>query len=432
MLAEVITSNGVSAASLPKCKAKAAAPGWFTMKIIEAHLSDRPLGLSGLPADSNIKAYWVAEYAISSEVSQPATWSDSWMANELIDENGMRWGGMRDRRTDFDDSPFSLGEEKRGRLVFMTYKNPGNPQRVHPYISGTFKIPHPNASKSVSKRVTLDFGRIPTNCSDTPPSITEIGPSTAELVVPRQVLEGAVIAPTADPNSVKYAVQVAMIWAFGQGVYPDFEQALVWYREGERRQTESGDHRHQNEIKQGIYDLTNNDVAFHLERGQRSSDREDQRFYFGRAAYLGDIQGMAALGWVYGERFKNPGMQIYWCRKAFRSWRLSREDFEIDAINHFCPLETFDVLMTSQERAANEVSRARAKAKYEELKRDAEFAAELARVVVATGSSDAEAMVERDIRAARDYASGRRSSPPPAPPINDFYGSCHGGAFYGC
>ena len=125
-----------------------------------------------------------------------------------------------------------------------------------------------------------------------------------------------------------------------------------------------------------------------LTRGQSYSSQnqwEFARFYFGRAAHLGDVQGMAALGWVYGERFNDPALEVYWCRKAFLKARAAKKDFEIDAVNYFCPLQSFSALMTAKERAANQISINRAKATSGEIQRKAEDMAKLVFFLTASG-----------------------------------------------
>jgi TPR repeat protein len=263
------------------------------------------------------------------------------------------------------------------------------------------------------------------------------GPSV-DLIVPRQVEQADMVRADAPKKSVKYAVQIGFIWAYGQGVYPDFEQGLAWYIEAKRRQVRSRDRSMAREIELGISELTMTDVGQLLGRGQRAAVRGESdyaRFFFGRAAELGAPQGMAALGYTYGHNYKNARMEIYWCRRAYLGAKQTGQEYDIDAVNYFCAEESFADLMTKKERAANKKSIVRATAKSEKIRRDTEAMAalawELASSSYGSGGGYDDAAMEDSMRRDRGYSRNEYDSAP-TPQTSGLYGNCHGGAAYGC
>ncbi len=446
--ADAPTTVATGQSMLPACNARVDLESWAALRITNARLTDRPLSVSGFQGivSSDVRAYWVLDYEVQPRVREPYKWSDDWMGSAAIDSNGNRWKTMRSGPFVGDTRVYRPDERKVGQAIFIQYAAVPAPSSLTPRLKARMTIPSKRAFGDRWADLTFQFGRIPLNCSDTrvmPQTVaTASGPaqpsSQPSLVVPRQVVTKDVVTPTAAPHTVKYAVQVGFIWAFGQGVFPDYGLALAWYREAEQRQIRQRDYSMQNEIRLGISELTITDVATLLGRGQRKAaagDWEYARLFFGRAADLGDVQGMSALAYVYDDGFKNPGMQIYWCRKAYRGARArGLLEFEIDAVNYFCPLNTFADLMTPQERKKNEVSIARARAKSEAIRREAEATSAVIRAFMSDmgGSSKLEDRVDGDIARSRDYARSVGPGAPPTPPINSFYGGCHGGPFYGC
>ena len=191
-----------------------------------------------------------------------------------------------------------------------------------------------------------------------------------------------------------------------KALHRNFVQGKAWYQEAAQREAVLHDYSRQNEIKRGLGDLSISSIITLLQRGQIFAARNswvDAQFYFGRAADLGDVQGMAALAYVYGEGLKNPTMQVGWCRKAYLGAKRSRKDFEIDAVNHFCPVATFDPLMTPAEKEHNKVSIARADAKEAAIRYNAEAEDRLLRYLSKLASSPP-AMTDGEKEAAAETA----------------------------
>jgi hypothetical protein len=240
----------------------------------------------------------------------------------------------------------------------------------------------------------ITFDELPSDCADEPTlrrlnaDDIAISSNGTKPIVPRQSAGEHSVVLNAEPGTTKFAAQAGFIWAYEQGVYPDYDQALAWYEEAKRRQTLLKDVSYEGEIARMLGGLQLSDIGQMLQRGQSYAAQnqwEFSRFYFGRAAHLGDVQGMSALGWVYGERFNDPVSAVYWCRKAFSKARLSKKDFEIDAVNYFCPIESFREMMTPKERAANQVSINRSKATSGEIRRNAEAVAKLVLFLTTSG-----------------------------------------------
>ncbi|HST37693.1 MAG TPA: hypothetical protein VLK25_13820 [Allosphingosinicella sp.] len=108
-------------------------------------------------------------------------------------------------------------------------------------------------------------------------------------------------------------------------------------------------------------DLDRLQVIDLLNRGYVMANRPDtycSSLFYGAAALRGDVQGMAGYSSFFRAESINPDResQIYWCQRAYQGARTSGRTWERDAVNYFCPIETFAALMTPAERRANQVS----------------------------------------------------------------------------
>ncbi len=246
-----------------------------------------------------------------------------------------------------------------------------------------------------------DRRRFPQDCRNDGRAITGAVPappvvSAADLEpVPGLVLpvqNGAVkLRVSASPGSMRYAVQAGYAWSNGDGVPQNLDQGLAWFREADRLQRVQND----TSLSEGIAEMLRiygwTDVLLLLQKGQiYSSDPVIATFFYGRAAALNDVQGMAALGYTYEQRH-NPTMQAYWCRKAYRTARdTGFREFEIDAVNYFCAPETFVDLVAPSEVAMNRTSNARAQASSDAIRHDVEAMNEFARAFAASAQSTPE------------------------------------------
>ncbi len=416
-----------------------------TVRIVSARQVDRP-NVSGMQSMfiGPIRRFWQVELEFTPAPHQQRPYALSYRM-DAWEEGGTAWQWMDAERN------IRRGEEPAGASVRRTalaisYDAGPFPDRMVAKIGATMKI---QSEKQYGFPATLggEFGfpAIPSNCMDdavaAPAQVanTVVSTPAGPLIRPVQVAAPNIAKVNAKPGTVREAVQIGFIWSYGEGVHPDFDQGRAWYEEAQRRQQKARDFSMQNEIKLtlGYYAIT--DRLKLLERGLPALARnswQEAQFFFGRAAQLGDAQGMAALGYTYAEGRVNSRMEYYWCRKAFLAARASRVQHELDAVNHFCATTTFQSLMTPAERRANPASIARAKAKSGAIQRQHEAAIEMGRKLYLASLppdrrgndlADAEADLERD----RSYSRGESSMPPPVM-TSGLYGNCHGGAAYGC
>ena len=389
---------------LPKCELDAVSKGLFRFHITSARMISGAGSINNQwVRASDVKGTWRIEYEMTNLSAYELNMNDGTTANIAIGPNGTKWGGVGEGDIRGDMRPYPSGATKHAHITMLLYS--GEP------LTGMMKGRIPVTLATTDYRVTpfrdpylgapdnhitanLDFSDLPTDCADEPtprrlePDDIAVAANGTKPVIPRQSPGTYAVHFTAEPGTTKYAAQAGFIWAYEQGVYPDYEQALAWYQEADRRQKLLKDFSYERDIARMIEALQLNDVGQMLTRGQSYSSQnqwEFARFYFGRAAHLGDVQGMAALGWVYGERFNDPALEVYWCRKAFLKARAAKKDFEIDAVNYFCPLQSFSALMTAKERAANQISINRAKATSGEIQRKAEDMAKLVFFLTASG-----------------------------------------------
>ena len=384
---------------LPHCDARAEPRnGAVTLRIVSAHLSDRPdltyfQGMLGVTRD--VKGYWIADYEVISHLNGPLQWSDIEIGNKAIDSSGNSWSGMRVGSIVGDKRSYQPGERKRGRLTFITYDRHPNPSEIRLHVSA-----HIAANINSNPYLDFDFRGMPINCTDdesgrpaaagdgggAPPG-GDADATPAGLTVPVQSWRTGMLKPDAPQSSVKFAVQCGFIYAYSQGVLPNFDQALAWYREAERRQNRQHDFTLENDIRRMIASLSDTRIIDLLQKGQQQSAMgswEDAQMYFGHAAILGDVQGMAAYGYTFSVgNNRNAQAEIYWCRKAYRGAKANGlKEFEIDAVNYFCPEETFDGLMSPKEKRDNRISIARAAQKSAAIRREAQEISDIARAFI--------------------------------------------------
>jgi len=253
------------------------------------------------------------------------------------------------------------------------------------------------------------------------------------LYVPHQIAAPGVFVPNADPSSARYAVQVGFAWMVGDGVYPNFPQARAWFYEAQRRSKSQGDQEMFGISNESLYDLNVQDIPYLWRKGQEFGDGDGAkyaRFYFGRAAELGDVQGMAALAWIWAHSYQNTEMGIYWCRQAYTAAKIHNEDYELDAVNYFCPIDSIRPLMTDEEFEQNKVSVARAEQEAQQNQRDMEAVQAFAKSVSSLMGGYSDDAVKKDIDVYESYSEGTSDEAPPT--SSGFYGNCHGGAAYGC
>jgi hypothetical protein len=375
---------------LPKCDFQANLPNIGVFHVMSAHLTKGAASVSnGFVNPNDVASVWRFEYEYTNRLSAPMTFNVGDIGDYAVGANGARYGGVREGPFNGDQRPYPPGAIKTGHVSFILARGMGVPAdgMMSGHLNLSLKVVNsaltPFRDRAFggaanATTVELNFSEVPADCADAPTPRRLGGTDLAlpaNLIVPKQSSGSYAVRLDADPASVKFASQAGFIWAFQQGVYPDYEQALNWYLEARRRQDLLHDYSYQADIERMTAALQITSVIDLLQRGQLFSSRGDweyARFYFGRAAALGDVQGMAALGWVHGERFGDPVGEVYWCRKAFAGARQSRRDFEIDAVNHFCPLETFSGMMTRAERKANEISIQRAAKTAGDIQRSAE------------------------------------------------------------
>lgn len=146
-----------------------------------------------------------------------------------------------------------------------------------------------------------------------------------------------------------------------------------------------------------------------LSRGAAvASDWMCSTLYFGAAAARDDVQGMAAYSYGFSTDSPTPdeAMQTYWCQKAYRQARVTGVSSDLDAVNHFCPIDSIAALMTPAERRANNVSVVRAAQTEAAIRERAEAQArqafDFAVAMMGSGGPDAPNSGEGDFNAARE------------------------------
>lgn len=427
-----------------RCGASIDLPGFARLRIVEARFTDRPplTGFQGVAA-GGIRGFWVIDYEATAYVDRAYGFSVSFMGSRAQDSNGGAWGSMRAPQAE-SRGLTPAGEAVRGQVIYISYESNGSGiATMSPRLAASVTAPGQRVLDGYNRGANLDFPPIPANCTDRPlagAARVAAGRPVTGLIRPRQILREGVASLNARGGTVREAVQIGFIWSYGEGVHPDFEQGLAWYREAERRQGLRHDLSMQNEIRLMLANYAETDVERLFNRGIAALARngwQESLYFFGRAAELGNAQAMAALGYVYGEGRLNPRMQFFWCRRSFLAARASRREHDLDAVNHFCPVITFADVMTARERAANPASIARARAKSGAIRREHDAMAALARqwwreavIEGLTDSSDSGGGGGSGPAADRAYARGQGDRPSPL--RSGLYGNCHGGAFYGC
>lgn len=438
------------------CNTSIDVPRVAKIRIVSARFTDRPSlsGVQGAVA-GDIRRWWVLDYEVIPYGNQPYTFSNSFMGSGAVDDKGARWGTIdmeRNRRRTQEPG----GTPTRRTATFISYESGPYPTTMAPKLATRINYASTNRFPTGDMVGAFSFPAIPGVCSDegsgnaaiaaggptAPGAATPAAqPAASGLIRPRQVVKAGISPINATAGSVREAVQIGFVWSYGEGVHPDFEQGLAWYREAARRQAQKRDFTMQNEIALMLRNYENRNVINLYEQGRRAMIRngwQEALYFFGRAAELGNAQAMAALSYVYGEGRANPRMQIYWCREAFEAARASRAEHDLDAVNHFCPVGAFQDMMTPAERRANPASIARARAKMDAIRRENDAWVATARRIWDEAmrddgprKSNPNADFEESLRRDRAYSRGEISAPPP-PSTSGLYGNCHGGAFYGC
>lgn len=405
VLMTAFMGHGVNAQDmLPKCDLDATAKGFFRFQVTSARMIQGAGSINNQwIRTSDVKGTWRIEYEMTNLSPYELYMNDGTTSNVAIGPNGVRWGGVGEGDIRGDSRPYPPGAKKRAHITMILYDNAAVAGMMRGKIPLTIATTNytvtpfrePNLGTSTNTLpADITFSDLPSDCADEPTlrrlNADDIAISSdgTKPIAPRQSAGQHMVVLNAEPGTTKFAAQAGFIWAYEQGVYPDYQQALAWYQEANRRQTLLKDVSYEREIARMLDGLQLSDIGQMLQRGQSYAAQnqwEFSRFYFGRAAHLGDVQGMSALGWVYAERFNDPISAVYWCRKAFSKARISKRDFEIDAVNHFCPIESFKDMMTPQERAANQVSINRANATSGEIQRNAEAVAKLVLFLTASG-----------------------------------------------
>lgn len=437
------------------CSTTAEIPGVAKVSIVAARFTDRPaIKGPGAVVSGGIRGFWYVTYTVQRLDRTTYSFGDSFMNNRANDSAGREWQSMDNRNRD-NDEMIPAGGTGRAEAIYISYETDGTGvTTISPVLDFSMQVPDTSLPAGLNTRnfttrsggATIRFPFIPVNCNDTPnpaapARAAALAPiAMAALILPRQFPMKGVDMLNAPKGSVKEAVQAGYIWSLGEGVPLDFEQGKAWFDEAMRRQEASRDYSLQNSIAEMLsqYRITNVEQLFNKGiRGLMTNRWDDAVFYFGRGADLGNPQAMAALGYSFADGQGNPALGVYWCRKGFLAARATRQQHDLDGVNHFCPTASFDDLMTPAERRANPASIARAAAESAALKRQFDAQVALVRRGIEAGIRDGLAPREdsgggggsgggskyqKEMDAASDYAHGRS----PVPAINVYYSGCHG------
>ncbi len=439
------------------CSTLAEVPGLARVRIVEARLADRPpVRGAGAIVTGGIRGYWYLDYTVERLDRRAFSFGDSFMNNRANDSNGRQWQSMDNRNRD-DKEIVSAGAVGRAKAIYISYDSDGaDVATISPVLDFSMQVPATDLPASMrgsnitypAGGATIRFPFLPVNCVDQPDAAAAAPhpaapAASAALILPHQFPMKGVDMLNAPKGSVKEAVQAGYIWSLGEGVPLDFDQGKAWFEEAVRRQEASRDFTFQHAIEEMLSQYHVGDVEQLFNKGLRglmTNQWDDAIFYFGRAAALGNPQAMAALGYAFGDGRGNPALGVYWCRKGFLAARTTRQEHDLDGVNHFCPAASFDDLMTSAERRANPASIMRAAAESAAIERQFDAQVALVRRGIEAGIRDGlasggessggggggggggAASYDREMNAASDYAHGRIQ----VLPINDFYSACHG------
>jgi len=440
----------VGADGFSTCATSAELPGLARIRIVETKFTDRPaMRGAGAIVSGGIRGYWYVDYTVERFDRTTFAFGDSFMNNRADDSNGHAWQSMDNRNRD-DHALVPAGGIGRAQAIYISYETDGSDVKtLSPVLDFSMQVPATDLPASMransitypAGRATIRFPYLPANCSDAPHVASAPAPAaSAALILPRQFPMKDVDMLNAASGSVKEAVQAGYIWSMGEGVPLDFTQGKAWFDEAVRRQEASRDFSFRNSIDEMLSQYRIGDVEQLFNKGTHAlltTQWDEAVFYFGRGAAMGNPQAMAALGYAFGDGRGNPALGVYWCRKAFLAARATRQEHDLDGVNHFCPAASFDDLMTPAERRANPASIARAAAESAVLKRQFDAQVALVRRGIEAGIRDGMAPREdsgggggggggsrydRDMDAASAYAHRQIE----VPPINPFYSNCHG------
>jgi hypothetical protein len=348
------------------CATSAELAGWGTVRIVRAQIVDYP-GARHVPGSRmlGLPQWWQVEFEVERRGGGNLRVESDHRSTGAGDGTGRPWQA-------YDVSAMrQLALPAAPRAIAMINRiNVGPlPARLDLQLGVVARSAdgQPRSMWQVddSRRV-VRFAGLPLTCLDAPAPPVPVPAAAVDLRRPVQTAGPGVSAAKPAAGTLREAVYNAWVYSFGNGVMPDFEQAKAWLREAQRREAATGDTSSFYLIRNELAAFGQTDRASVLLDGLnvlRSNGWVAARYHFGIGATLGDPQAMAALGYVWGDGFKNPAQMIYYCRAGFLAARASRVEHELDAVNHFCPTGAFDDLMTPAERRANPASIARAAAK---------------------------------------------------------------------
>jgi hypothetical protein len=310
-------------------------------------------------------------------------------ARQYREENRQRSEERREERRQFrEESRQQLEERRREREERWQERE----ERIAAQRPGEGELRTEPCGTRDRRRFPQDCGQ-PHSANDRSRTIITpvvAGPPIEGLVVPMQT-PAARVTLSADPDSALYAVQAGYAWATGWGVPQNLPQGHLWFMEAQRRDV---DRQQATAIDEMLREYAISDPYLLLRKGQRTLNSRDNNrvslFYFGRAAELGEIQGMAILGHLFEGRGEFS-YQYYWCRKAYRSARdTGFRPAEIDAVNHFCAHETFRDIVLPSEIEMNRISTERGNAQEAQIRHDVAAMNAFARSFISSAQSSPE------------------------------------------